>query len=433
VTSRRLLALVISGAVVVAVIAATATWAVVRGSGDGEETASVEHYGTVVAEYLAASSRRDSTAHALARDHTAVLALDASGATLLAVATPELLADPASRDAVSAALSGLVTTAGLTVDDAGRAQPPPPVSRAPAWTVFLPGPGSRPVRDAASAEVRAGIRGLEDERAAMTRLRRQLAGAIEAVERSVLALAASAHAKGAASAAPEKASQEAKDAYAAAVSALATPNSPGDVLALVTGYRDAWAAAIASDQATRSAEEARRADSVVPTYIRGILIVNKTYGLPRGYGDGLTADTLAAFNAMRSEAAAQGLNLYISSGFRSYGDQKAIYDRLVAQGGVAYADRDTARPGHSEHQTGLTVDLNSISESFAYTPEGRWVRDNAHRFGFVIRYPQGKESVTGYIWEPWHLRYLGVPVATELYTSGLTLEEYLGVTSRYAE
>lgn len=433
-TSRRLLALVIPGAAIVAVIAVAATWLVVsRNATAGEETASVERYAAAVADYAAASASRDAAAHALAADRDGVLALRASGSALVAAARPELVADPATRDAVTAALDALVGAAGLVVDAGGRVALPPPVSRAPAWTLFLPVPSGPERRDAASAALKAGVRGLEKERAGIGATLDGIADARKGSERAFLALAASAHAKGAATKPPEKASQETKDAYAAAVAALAKPSSGSAVLALVAGYRDAWAAAVASDQAVRAAEEARRADSIVPTYIRGILVVNKTYGLPRSYGNGLTAETLAAFDAMRAEAASKGLNLYISSGFRSYWDQKAIYDRLVAQGGVAWADRDTARPGHSEHQTGLTFDLNSISESFAYTPEGQWVRDNAHRFGFVIRYPQGKEAITGYIWEPWHLRYLGVPVATELYTSGLTLEEYLGVTSRYAD
>jgi LAS superfamily LD-carboxypeptidase LdcB len=171
--------------------------------------------------------------------------------------------------------------------------------------------------------------------------------------------------------------------------------------------------------------------SIEPTYINGILIANKTYPLPSWWGDGLTGETVAAFDAMQAEAAGQGHSLYISSGFRSYASQASIYNSLVAQVGVAGADRDTARPGHSEHQTGLTVDLNCICEGFGYQADGQWVAANAHRFGFIVRYPQGKEPVTGYIWEPWHLRYLGVENATAVYNSGLSLEEYLGITSSY--
>ena len=248
------------------------------------------------------------------------------------------------------------------------------------------------------------------------------------VERLELELVKSAHAKGSATQLPELASQEAKDGFAAAVAGLKSPDQSADLVPLLQGYRDALAAAIASGE-----EAARRQDpdSAGPTYINGILIANKTYALPSWWGDGLTAETVAAFNAMSAEAAGSGHNLYISSGFRSYASQAAIYNSLVAQVGVAGADRDTARPGHSEHQTGLTVDLNCICEGFGYQADGQWVAANAHRFGFIVRYPQGKENVTGYIWEPWHLRYLGVDTATAVYNSGGTLEEYLGITSSY--
>lgn len=168
-----------------------------------------------------------------------------------------------------------------------------------------------------------------------------------------------------------------------------------------------------------------------PTYIRGVLMVNKTFSLPPGYGAGLTAETQSAFAGMRGAASSSGLNLYISSGFRSYETQRDLWNRTAAREGAASADRSVARPGHSEHQSGLTFDINTVAASFAHTPEGRWVRDNAHHFGFIVRYPEGKEHITGYIYEPWHLRYVGVDVATHLYRTGLTLEEYLMVPSRY--
>ena len=182
-----------------------------------------------------------------------------------------------------------------------------------------------------------------------------------------------------------------------------------------------------SDEAARSQDPA----TIEPTYINGILVVNKTYGLPSWYGDGLTAETLDAFAAMQADAAALGYDLYIASGFRSYWSQESIYNRYVAADGQAAADRYSARPGHSEHQTGLTFDLNCICEDFGYQADGQWVAANAHLYGFIVRYPPGKEGVTGYIWEPWHLRYLGVDVATAVYNSGLSLEEYLGITSSY--
>ncbi len=191
-------------------------------------------------------------------------------------------------------------------------------------------------------------------------------------------------------------------------------------------YRDAWNAAVASDAAARSTT-----GTAAATYIKGVLIVNKTYGLPSSFGNGLTAETTAAFNAMQAAAAAQSLNLYIASGFRSFSAQTSVYNKYKANEGQAGADTHSARPGYSEHQSGLAFDLNTITQSFGSTAEGIWVADNAHLYGFIVRYPQGKEAITGYIWEPWHLRYVGVDLATTLHSSGQTLEEYLGVTSVY--
>lgn len=171
---------------------------------------------------------------------------------------------------------------------------------------------------------------------------------------------------------------------------------------------------------------------IEPTYINGILIANKTYPLPESYNPGrLTTETLEAYNKMYSDACNEGLSIWIQSGFRSYSDQDRIYNGYVARDGKEAADTYSARPGHSEHQTGLAFDLNTIDSSFAYTAEGQWVAENCHKYGFIVRYPQSKESITGYKYEPWHLRYLGVETATKVYESGLCLEEYLGITSQY--
>lgn len=170
-----------------------------------------------------------------------------------------------------------------------------------------------------------------------------------------------------------------------------------------------------------------------PTYIDGILIVNKTYALPADYAPGVQPEAEAAFKEMQSAAWSEGLNIWIASGYRSYDYQSGLYQRYVNRSGKAEADRYSARPGHSEHQTGLAFDLNSIDDSFADTAEGKWVAEHCHEYGFIIRYPKGKEDITGYIYEPWHIRYLGKETAEKVHNSGLTLEEYLGITSVYAE
>lgn len=169
------------------------------------------------------------------------------------------------------------------------------------------------------------------------------------------------------------------------------------------------------------------------TYVGGVLVANKTYPLPDSYyPGGLTDETYAAFCAMISAAAADGLTLYCKSGFRSYIDQKIIYNDYAARDGQALADTYSARPGHSEHQSGMALDINSTYTDFAYTPEGKWLAENCWDYGFIIRYPADKVEITGYMYEPWHVRYVGKTVAAELKASGQCLEEYLGITSEYS-
>lgn len=169
------------------------------------------------------------------------------------------------------------------------------------------------------------------------------------------------------------------------------------------------------------------------TYIDGIIIANKTYSLPEDYGSGLDDEALEAFYTMASDAADEGIYLNIVSGFRSYWLQDTIYSNFCAERGVEEADKVSARPGHSEHQTGLAMDINSTWFTFADTAEGKWLASNCYKYGFVIRYPEGKEDITGYSYEAWHIRYLGIELSRELYESGLTLEEYLSITSEYNE
>lgn len=171
------------------------------------------------------------------------------------------------------------------------------------------------------------------------------------------------------------------------------------------------------------------------TYIEGYLVANKTYPLPETYGDGLTSQTLSAFYAMQAGAKADGLNIYISSGFRSYSTQKSIYNRYVNRDGVEKADTYSARAGHSEHQSGLAFDVNIISDAFIGTPEAIWLADHCYEYGFILRYPQGKSDETGYKFEPWHFRYVGAELAEILYDGGnwITMEDYFGITSEYQE
>ena len=169
------------------------------------------------------------------------------------------------------------------------------------------------------------------------------------------------------------------------------------------------------------------------TYFDGVMIANKTYTLPASYNPGVQPEAMDAFYDMQAAAAADGISLWILSSFRSYEDQDVIYNRYVAQDGRDAADTYSSRPGHSDHQTGYTFDLNSLEQDFQYDPAGQWLDKNCYKYGFIIRYPKGKESSTGNMYEPWHVRYIGVDLATKVTQSGLSLEEYFGITSQYQD
>ena len=134
---------------------------------------------------------------------------------------------------------------------------------------------------------------------------------------------------------------------------------------------------------------------------------------------------------MQAAALKDGLRLDICSGFRSYSYQSTLYNNYVARDGKAAADTYSARPGHSEHQTGLAMDINMASSAFDNTPAAKWLAAHCAEYGFIIRYPQGKQDITGYKYESWHVRYLGKQLAKEVTDSGLTLEEFLCINSVY--
>lgn len=180
-------------------------------------------------------------------------------------------------------------------------------------------------------------------------------------------------------------------------------------------------------------------------------VVNKEYGLPEDYKPEdlvvpnvpfsfsgtleksyLHKEAAEALEKLFDLAKKEGIQLNAVSGFRSYDYQKNLYANNVKRKGQEHTDRFSAKPGHSEHQTGLTMDVSSKSANneleltFANTKEGKWLKENAHRAGFIIRYPKGKESITGYEYEPWHIRYVG-DIAESIYKKKLTLEEYMNL------
>jgi D-alanyl-D-alanine carboxypeptidase len=148
----------------------------------------------------------------------------------------------------------------------------------------------------------------------------------------------------------------------------------------------------------------------------------------------LRREAATALEKLFAAAKKDGHELMLASAFRSYSYQSGLYNTYVQQQGQASADTQSARPGYSEHQTGWAADVEPASREcevetcFANTPEGKWVAAHAHEFGFVVRYPKDRDETTGYIYEPWHLRYVGKQLAQELHDEGNpTLEDFFGL------
>lgn len=182
-----------------------------------------------------------------------------------------------------------------------------------------------------------------------------------------------------------------------------------------------------------------------------LLLVNKTHPLAESYEPSdlivvqhqvgshaaimryMRKEAAEHLDAMCEAAAEEGHEIGIRTAYRPYSYQKGIFNDYVNRYGEEEANKFSARPGQSEHQTGLCADVTSPSVDYKLTteygeaPEGMWLAENAHRFGFIIRYPLGKEDITGYQYEPWHVRYVGEEHAAKIYEQGITLEEYLGV------
>ncbi len=180
-----------------------------------------------------------------------------------------------------------------------------------------------------------------------------------------------------------------------------------------------------------------------------LALVNKEQSLPSDYvpSDLVIPNVGFSFtgeferNFMRKEAAIHleklfndarkyGVEVFAVSGYRSYERQDTIYSNNIKRWGEERTNTVSAVPGHSEHQTGLAMDITShsvglqLTQDFGEVEEGIWIKENAHKHGFIIRYLQGKEEITGYEYEPWHLRYVGVDAATYIFENGLTLEEF---------
>ena len=178
-----------------------------------------------------------------------------------------------------------------------------------------------------------------------------------------------------------------------------------------------------------------------------LVLVNKLHAVSKNYkptnmvsingkyttnqGLEMKADAYKAFKKMRKAARADGKYFKICSAYRSYETQKYLYKNYLSTMGKELRNIRSAAPGRSEHHTGYAIDITcksmgwTLSQDFASTSEGKWIKKHCAEYGFIIRYPKGKTDITGYDYEPWHLRYVGVDVAKEITKKGITLEEYL--------
>lgn len=197
----------------------------------------------------------------------------------------------------------------------------------------------------------------------------------------------------------------------------------------------------ASPEATKSTPAKPK---TAPHYVKDPLsitmVVNKRFQLHPNFAPGdLRAVVVArtfdeplrqvaaeALEKMFAEAKAKGVNLKMNSAYRSFAMQQALYNQMVATSGMAYADEYSARPGFSEHQSGLAADVIQDAPTTSGAAMA-WVAANSYKYGFIVRYPRGKEAITGYGYEPWHIRYVGESLATELFATGKTLEEHFNV------
>ncbi|MCI8446453.1 MAG: M15 family metallopeptidase [Bacilli bacterium] len=173
-----------------------------------------------------------------------------------------------------------------------------------------------------------------------------------------------------------------------------------------------------------------------------MVLVNKNYQLNNNYvpndleiistsyayeNKSLRKEAKEAFEQLSEDAKNLGYKIVATSAYRDYDYQKKLFEEYTNEKGEAYALECSAKPGHSEHQTGLAVDVagsNDDYDEFESSIEFPWLKENAHLYGFILRYPKGKEHITGFKYEPWHYRYVGMEVATIIYNENLTLEEY---------
>jgi len=427
--SRRTRILLIAGGAIVLVLALVAGLLIAKTVND---QAAVEEL----------RSARASAADAEASLDDAVAAIDTSAAELdeLVAASDAVLAitgaglDEAARPALQTAR-----------DDAGAVQQ---ADGSEVQTLYgdqlvrIPQGDDRAAADAyrRQAELHADDAALASDHAD------RLEQAVDELGSAVTAYLTAAQSAGAALLAERSdAADDTKTALQAQLDALAGAEPVAAAEALAT-YRAAVDAVVASSDAARRPATPGGTGIRVPDPASLTAVVNKRRGLAADYvppglvtpsgipgATQVRSELIAPLEQMRADMAAAGITLRMSSAYRSFARQQTIYNGFVAREGVAGADTHSARPGNSEHQTGLAVDLDdgtgcNLSRCFADTAGGRWLAANSWRYGFILRYGDGWHPIVGYTFEPWHFRYVGVDVATDMHERGIrTLEEYFGL------
>lgn len=425
--ARRRRAIIWGAAALAAVVVAALALGAVRWA---DERSARDEYRTVLEQWQTV----DDDAPGALPAELAGLDAEIAAARALSAALPE----PLVGAELKAALDGAAATAQQTAEQHGG---------------VVDGRGTAATSEPeGAAELRAATRRIETALAEREEAARDADAALAAVtgQRAAVVAAVDA-ARGALAAAVADQAATLTGASAEAQQALATASGvlAAAPLAEVAASATALTAALDAMRAEHEAAAETAAAANVDDPASITVVVNKQRplnpiswqpgdlrmpaGIPNPNGQPVRAEAATALEAMYAEAAAAGVPFIITSGYRGYGLQTSLFESYTARDGLAAAETYSARPGHSEHQTGLAVDLDdgsgcAFDSCFGDTATGRWLRENGHRFGFILRYDAGQEPVVGFIYEPWHFRYVGPQVAGDMRARGIAnLEDYFGL------